>query len=266
MKGNIAQPDTINHYVYCWNEPMGLVDWNGEEAIVISGGHAGYESHYMFIETGINSIKNIRKSTPDEEITWIIADSGYSKSDKSKFQNTGNCYGVNVEFVSESSEIVSYINTKGGDVEKRKKDKVSRVEVFSHGNAEGLLLGYKQNQNVNFYSDDISKLESYAFNNATTWFGSCNTGTIGSNGNSFAQLWVNMTGGKARAAVNGQTTYTHINVVEGLGFWGKMEKRLRSLQRATIKYSADGSYNYPTPSAGIDFPYVTPERGVDTCA
>jgi len=29
IKGSIVYPDTINHYAYCWNDPMGLVDLDG---------------------------------------------------------------------------------------------------------------------------------------------------------------------------------------------------------------------------------------------
>src|SRR5690606_7923176 len=166
---------------------------------VISGGHAGYESHFLFIETGINAIKTIQENMPEEKITWLVADSGYSKLDKMRFATTAECHGVELIIVSSKEDIVRYINTKNESEKAREEDKITHIEVFSHGMAGVLLLGYQGNSEVNFEISDIEKLDSKAFDKTTTWFGSCNTGTDYKGGDSFAQVWSNKTGGISTA-------------------------------------------------------------------
>lgn len=88
---------------------------------------------------------------------------------------------------------------------------------------------------------------------------------MANDGNSFAQLWANKTGGKTTAAVNGQTTYRYINVVDNLGVFERLEKGLRGMQRKMINYSADGSYNYPIASKGVELLEFFPKGGLEEC-
>lgn len=252
LKGNLGLPLSMNRYSYGFNNPITYKDLNGKEMLVVSGGNAGYESHFLFIETGINSIKTLKSQYPEEDIAWVIADSGYSNLDKSRFKTTASCYGVNTVFIENPEDLNRYINTKGISEGERSKDKISRMEVFAHGTPGVLLLGYKNNTNANYDIKDIEGVNSNSFSEGMyTWFGSCNTGTE-KEGTSFAQEWANATNGTVRAVVDGQTTYTHINVTD-VKNWAWAEKKLRGLQRTLNSYSADGSYNYPEASEGVEW-------------
>ena len=100
-------------------------------------------------------------------------------------------------------------NKNGGD--SRANDKITKFAVFSHGMKGKLMLGYNYNTSyntdLNIYTSDIARIDCNAFDNPNSWFGSCNTGTGGSN--SFAQAWANRVGGKTWA-FEGQTTYNYI--------------------------------------------------------
>lgn len=53
VTGNIDDPLSLNLYAYCANNPIGYVDSNGHERIVVSGGRSEDEELYNFIETAI---------------------------------------------------------------------------------------------------------------------------------------------------------------------------------------------------------------------
>ncbi|MDE6052227.1 MAG: hypothetical protein K2G55_00390, partial [Lachnospiraceae bacterium] len=130
------------------------------------------------------------------------------------------------------NEIINYFNQKSitGSSNTRWQDKVTAVTFYCHGlnktiSAHGgeNQLGFAYNiknvnsDNVNFLQSDIEKLDADAFSDTRTVSYSCNAGTKEYiiRGKSFAQEWVNKTGGKARGIVNGRTSYANINSYEG---------------------------------------------------
>ena len=69
-KGNIS---SLNLYVYCMQNPLYYIDFNGHETIVVSGGTADTdEFDYQFIETAIKNINDLNADgVPVEDITWL---------------------------------------------------------------------------------------------------------------------------------------------------------------------------------------------------
>lgn len=131
---------------------------------------------------------------------------------------------------------------------------------------------------INFTQSDISRLDSNAFYETTTYFYTCNAGTKDNNGMSFAQAWSNMTGGTSYGIENGRTLYAMINVASSWGLYGGLiniapwqyasilfnkglwqEKIKRKKDRAERGYSQYGSLNYPwMPSLAGDIDVLNP--------
>jgi len=244
------------------NNPLRFVDPDGLEVIVVSGGYAGYEKFkYNFIETGIKALSDLKRNHPDENITWVIANAGYSKKDIINFYKTAEKLGVNVLAIDHKDELINYINTKGESIENRKADKITHFAVLSHGYSEEIALAHGRSaiekERLNFKIEDINKLSDDAFDNTISWFGACNTGTIGKSGTSFAQEWSNKTGGVTVGVVNGTTWYGNINHWEGKTFLDRLELRVKRLGTG---YNQSGSVNLPIASHGVKWGMFLPQE------
>jgi len=149
-------------------------------------------------------------------------------------------------------------------------------QFFAHGLAYGddytLALGYggESDNPLNIYASDLSQIKSSSFaENSSTYFGVCRTGNSFGNNSSFAQQWVNLTGGTALAPVrsssppakdNGRTYYGNIFPDERStlhkGFsrlpliGNRTNKARREIARASVGYSEFGCSNYPTITDG----------------
>lgn len=107
-------------------------------------------------------------------------------------------------------------------------------------------------------------MSSSAFNNPITHFWSCNTGTNGNS--SFAQQWVNCTGGVAYA-FDTKTSYSNIMYTEDYLSANKIERRLFysverkivATARGELGFSRTGSFNYPVSDEGRDPLMFTPK-------
>ena len=256
-----------------------------EEKIVISGGidypKIKKGSKYMFIETGIKKVIELAKSREKTtQLTWVIFDVNYSDADKVNFQATASNIGAGCVIVKNRQEFINYLNTGSVDgnpvsPQTRSSTPITYMAVFSHGlrdiDDEESHLGFAYNANkqkeqtyevkqINMYRQDIQELDPNAFESPHTDFYSCNAATKAQDGSpSFAQMWVDKTGGSARAVANGKTNYEDIN---SYGFWGDLgstigrifgysdEKQEAKASRAEYGYSQTGSLNYPTVSSG----------------
>lgn len=89
---------------------------------------------------------------------------------------------------------------------------------------------------MSFTTNKIALLDKNEFSNTSSIFYSCNTGTGGSG--SFAQVWVNKTGGTTKAAV-GRTDYAKIS---SGGFWN-----LDIALGWKIARKLEGGYSVPFP-------------------
>ena len=104
-------------------------------------------------------------------------------------------------------------------------------------------FGYHQkNQaNLSINSTVVSRINSSAFDNPNSCFFSCNTATPNSYGASFAQTWVNKTGGTTWAIYE-KSDYGNLNNINN---WRSIVKP----ERQYTGYRQNGSDYYPIPSA-----------------
>ena len=251
--GRFTQEDPIrdggNWYVYCANNPVMFVDPTGLENIVVSGSE--YDSgryKYNFIEPAIKKIAELATVDPDESLTWVVSQVGYSDDAIEKFKDVADYYGVNIVFITSADELVNYINSK--DVtsstltKARTNDKIRKFAVFSHGVPGMVPLGYNQGDAgipLQLTKEKVDNIHSNAFYEPNSAFYSCNTGTGGNN--SFAQYWVNKVGGRTWAAV-GTTFYGDMNIGES---WSN------KIDRMMTGFNPFGSRNYPVASSGAYF-------------
>lgn len=63
---------------------------------------------------------------PDEDITWLVINAGYSEEQMNNFQGTADNLGVNFVSVNNKDEFVSYINDKNGGTT-RSDDKITNM-------------------------------------------------------------------------------------------------------------------------------------------
>ena len=248
--------DGLNWYAYCANNPVNFVDPWGMEYIVVSGGAYKKDRegdyNYEFIETAIKKLRELKDLKDGENLTWIIANEGWSSDDRSKFTKVAQDIGANLIYIDHKDEMIEYINNKTDN--SRDSDKIKKFVVFSHGlqdNNGTISLGYnyddKYNKNLNFSKSDIAKLSSTSFDNPNSAFYSCNLGTSGKS--SFAQAWSNKVNGNTWAFVK-KSSFTGINS----GFHPFM-----SISRKKHGFSYYGSVSYPSPGNGASFVLFTPQ-------
>ncbi len=245
------------------------------ESIVISGNHPEDRSPRDFIEPAIKQIKDW-VSAGRTNITWVVANDGYSKDDlelmRLALAKIAEETGVMalLKSIYDKVDLFDYFNN-GQD---RTKFKINEISVFSHGlgdkygKASGTLaLGYngsseeykgnkkldisiKDLMNANINKNDFTK-------NVFTQFYSCNTGTVNEKYNtSFAQEWVNKTGGSAKAVVNGLTTYNYINDGRGI-IWDAQDWKRR---HDGENFDINGCKNYPRPVKGVNWHMFYPKK------
>ncbi|MBQ7469892.1 MAG: RHS repeat protein, partial [Pseudobutyrivibrio sp.] len=122
VRGYKAKPDSINHYLYCWNRPANLVDLDGRNPTSVS-------SH-----TENSNLVYIYYTEPFEEAAeW----------QKDQLEDTG----MNVEMVAISEMAESYSDQTSActdafvDAWNDMPDSVNAVYIYSHGNERGINFG-----------------------------------------------------------------------------------------------------------------------------
>lgn len=215
----------LNYYTYCDNNPIFFIDPFGLEAIVVSGGvyssskqkKGGF--YFEFIEPALRTIWDLKTKNPDEQITWFIANAGWTQKNIDAFYAAIHpVEGINIIMMNDALELTNYINSK--DVTNseltsvRTDDKITSFYVFSHGYAsEGGTIEFAHDSGVTGnYSLKISQLEglsSSAFSSdVVSYLYSCNPGTAYEN--SLAQAWSDKSGGVTYGFV-GKSYYGDIN-------------------------------------------------------
>jgi RHS repeat-associated protein len=102
--------DELNWYTYVGNDPINYIDPWGLERIVVSGGRysTGSGFQYEFIETAIKQLYEWLYSGSKECIAWIIADEGWSKSDKNMFSKIANNNGITLLYITDKKQLFDY--------------------------------------------------------------------------------------------------------------------------------------------------------------
>lgn len=256
----------FNWYSYCGNNPLIYTDPLGFERVIVSGGAMGesYNNQFSFVDAALNDI--VSMPDRDNNKTILLCTAGFTDEDISNAKEEAEKY-INTTLVpfDTTEELINYINTKdingnGGDTSKRSDDKITYVTWYSHGNEGNILFTYDipgltddEKNNLKFNTTSIGKMESEAFDNATTVFFACNTARGGKN--SIIQAWYNVTRGPTSGAF-GKTDYEHANDIHwynALG-WG-----LNMYFGRDIIAKEKGTSRYGIPYPSMHFPILDNE-------
>ena len=153
---------SLSPYVYCANNPVKLVDPNGEEGIVVTGSPGKTKMDQHFLINGLDRAKKAQKRTEKgESTTWMIYNDkkqGFDQELLDKYTSQAKEAGINVKIFSDVDGIIDYINNKNGG-DSRSKDKISCFYYIGHATPGDLDVGY-QGTGQNF---DPSDLKGNAF-------------------------------------------------------------------------------------------------------
>jgi RHS repeat-associated protein len=172
-------------YTFCFDNTIIVVDLDGMEGIVVSGSpgkesEGGHKGKTHFLDNGLDRAKQAKKrAAKGEQVTWIIYNdptegAGYSDKSIEEYKKKAKAAGINVIVVTDSDEIVDYVNTKSTDgsnednndkddgdgvSDARENDKVSSFYYIGHATPGDLDVGYAGSGD----DFDPSDFESEAF-------------------------------------------------------------------------------------------------------
>jgi hypothetical protein len=201
-----------------------------QENIIVSGGVSLYRwekfkasPHDLwwlnFIRAARLRIEQIRaEKGPDAKITWFVYAPAYrsrsaqeGKDLVSDISSVQNAYGVKLVYFSSTSELISYLNSRGAG-------KIANFEYFGHSNKACLMFDYSNEidsaSKAWLHERELGKIQRGLFTRdafVKTWGCHC--------GESFTKKWATATGVKMWGAV-GKTQYNtetlpHISTIGG---------------------------------------------------
>jgi len=166
-------------YNYAFHRPLTVIDPDGREGIVISGGDV--DSNYKMtpatrkLETGLMNARKLQnkydKEGNGEQVTWFVP-----KGTDKKYQETAEKSGIQVKYFSNSNEITTYVNAKNGK-NSRSKDTISDFKYYGHGSKAGIL--YPADQTGKNIKLDVGDFKPEAFDeDANLFFAACNSSVV----------------------------------------------------------------------------------------
>ncbi len=160
---------SMSPYCAFINNPINVVDPDGREGVVISGQPADHTNREHFLVNGLDRAKSLstkfKKDGKGEIVTWFIynggGDAGYEETTLAKYRALAGKSGIAVQVVSNSEDIVKYVNEKNGD-DSRTKDPISSFYYLGHATPGDLDVGYVNHHWWNELTND--KIEPSDFN------------------------------------------------------------------------------------------------------
>ena len=159
VRGYINKPDSINHYLYCWNSPTVRIDYNGKDSYYIFYSETDFSWQAM---SRYYELINL----PDTEITEVDL---YFHSNPTTLIMPNNKYGINPSGVSSSGNEIG----KFSDLDKKTIDTVSFVSCNS-----GRIESSDNIASIFVNTQDVGKV--YAWNGSVSFSWGLQTVVIGS--------------------------------------------------------------------------------------
>jgi RHS repeat-associated protein len=158
-------------YAYGFNSPITVVDIDGQENIVVVGAQFDRSSgnKLMFVLQGIRQLKQNIKSDANESNSFVLFTNQYTPDQLKIIQETVEKYGANFIPVSNSDDLVSFINTRSTETlamsASRNEDLITNIDIFAHGVVGSIEFGYSMaNQDaMRFDEGHAKKLDPQAF-------------------------------------------------------------------------------------------------------
>jgi hypothetical protein len=152
---------SISPYIFCYDNPINVVDPDGREGIVVSGQAGDHLGREHFLVNGLSRSKAMasqyKKDGNGETATWIIYNGGgkggYDAKTIEKYQQLAGKAGVTVMVVSDASKIVDYVNEKAGD-DSRSEDLISKFSYIGHATPGDLDVGFEDHGGWNMLTND----------------------------------------------------------------------------------------------------------------
>jgi RHS repeat-associated protein len=172
----------LTPYNYCANNPMIIIDPNGEEGIVISGQPGTHTNKEHFLANGLDRAQQAmnKRQSSSEGVTWMIFDDGSKENGHDpkmldEYKKKAADLGINVMVTSNEDDIVDYVNNKNGG-DSRANDKVTSLFYVGHATPGDLDVGYP---NSGYIDADQFKSSAFASGAWIDVVGGCNTGVKG---------------------------------------------------------------------------------------
>jgi RHS repeat-associated protein len=170
-------------YNYAFNDPILVVDLDGQEGIVVVGQPGDHKNKNHFLDNALSRAKKLQKqfdkAGKGEKATILLykgKDGSASYSDKqiAAYEKQAQKAGISVKVEESKDAIVDYVNNKdGGD--SRKEDLISNFTYVGHAAPGNLEIAYQEHGRINDIKEwlgmqrlDIGAFDKDAFTSNST--------------------------------------------------------------------------------------------------
>jgi hypothetical protein len=177
-------------------------------------------SKMMFVNQGLRAMREWKKGQPNESRSMVLFKGNYTDKQLKKIQSSVEKLGGSLQVVNSAQEMTNYVNSKdvsNSEVSsERNADKVTDVDIYSHGVVGSIEFGYGT-ENKDAYSlneSNVSNLKKEAFGEgATITSYACRSALGNPNINVIALPWENWKVDQSIAASLARSTGALVNAL-----------------------------------------------------